>query len=87
MVVVSIQVQSIAQELAEIFAAAGSKQDGAPHTSAGLDIEQQLSVIFELNHSGRYLTIMEQLKQLLQELVQDRYRTAGSKATVAEVHA
>jgi hypothetical protein len=75
-------VQDFAQGLAQQYvAAAGSSSSGSP------DPQQQQSLVFELNRSGRYLAIKEQLKQMLVEVVRERYKAAGSTATPAQVRA
>lgn len=78
----------VARELAHSFAASTSTTPGnssSNNSSKGVAPDQQQSLVFELNQSGRYLAIKDQLKQLLLDLVQERYKTAGSTPDTAQV--
>jgi hypothetical protein len=75
-------VQDIAQELSQQYAAAAGNS-----SSSGPDPQQQQSLVFELNRSGRYLAMKGQLKQMLVDVVRERYKAAGSTATPAQVRA
>jgi hypothetical protein len=75
-------VQEIAKELSQEYAAAGGSSSSSRQ---GLDAQQQQSLVFELNRSGQYLATKRQLKQLLVEVVKERYKAAGGSATPAQV--
>jgi hypothetical protein len=77
-----LQVQDIAQDLAQEYAVAAG--DGSSGSSAS-NLQQQQSLVFELNRSGRYLAMKGQLKQMLVEVVRERYKAAGSTSTPAQV--
>lgn len=80
-----MQVQEIAKELSHEYAAAGGGSSSS--SVSGLDAQQQQSLVFELNRSGRYLAMKSQLKQMLVEVVRERYKAAGSTPTSAQVRA
>jgi hypothetical protein len=77
-------VQELAKELSQEYAAAGGDSSSS---SQGLSAQQQQSLVFELNRSGRYLAMKSQLKQMLVEVVRERYKAAGSTPTPAQVRA
>jgi len=72
-------VQAAAEDLARSFAATSS--------SSVNTADQQQALVFELNCSGKYLSIKEQLKQLVLEVVQEKYAAAGGKLTAEQVMA
>lgn len=47
--------------------------------------ERQQELVFELNSSGKYLAIKQQLRPLLVELVQERYTTPAGRPSAADV--
>eukprot|EP00878_Enallax_costatus_P029212 GHUV01031657.1.p1 GENE.GHUV01031657.1~~GHUV01031657.1.p1 ORF type:complete len:568 (+),score=226.11 GHUV01031657.1:1082-2785(+) len=76
------QVQEVARELARSYAASTSSNGDS---SKGLAPDQQQSLVFDLNQSGRYLAIKDQLKLLLLDLVRERYKTTGSTPDTAQL--
>jgi hypothetical protein len=77
------QIQEIAQELAGQYAqhagsTGSSSTPGSATAAVASQCQQQL--VFELNRSGRYLEIKQQLRPLLVDLVQEKYSTAAAAA-------
>eukprot|EP00775_Hariotina_reticulata_P006699 gene6699-6922_t len=71
------KVQAVAEDLANSFAATSSSGFNAA--------DQQQALVFELNCSRKYLSMKEQLKQLVTEVVQEKYATAGTKLSAEQV--
>lgn len=89
-VVMYRQMRDIVQELARQYAqqassSSSSSSSGSSGPAAALSRQQQL--VFELNASGKYLAIKQQLRPLLCELVSEQYSTAAgpSRPSPAEV--
>jgi hypothetical protein len=78
-------VQELAGQYAQQASAASSSSSGPGGPAAALSQQQQL--VFELNASGKYLEIKQQLRPLLCELVSEQYSTAAgpSRPSPAEV--
>lgn len=83
----STQIQEIAHELAGQYAQQARSSDSSSGSSLSSSIgpQSQQQLVFELNSSGKYLTIKKQLRPLLVDLVQERYTAAGGRPSAAGV--
>jgi hypothetical protein len=83
----SSQIQEIAHELAGQYAQQARRSDSSSGSSNSNSIgpQSQQQLVFELNSSGKYLAIKQQLRPLLVGLVQERYTAAGGRPSAAGV--
>lgn len=77
------QIQDIAQDLASQYAQQGASTSSSSSSTAHQSQQQQL--VFELNRSGRYLAIKQELRPLLCDLVHEQYEAGTVRPSAAEV--
>jgi hypothetical protein len=81
------QIQEIAHELAGQYVQQARSSDSSSGSSnlSSIGLHNQQQLVFELNSSGQYITIKQQLRPLLVDLVQERYTSAGGRPSAAGV--